>query len=105
MGKRFKKVNLWNISDEEKVKRGEIKPIEVEAQIDNGATSVVLPETIADELKLPVFRQTYVKYANEKMEIKDVVGGLRIEILGRSTVCEAIVGPQRKTGARRTVRT
>jgi len=89
MGKTIEKVKLWNIFDEEKV-------IEVEAQIDNGATTVVLPKKIAGELKLPIVRQTWVKYANDLREKKDVARGLIIEIKGRSTICEAIIEPKRE---------
>jgi clan AA aspartic protease len=98
MGKTIEKVKLWNILDEEKIKKGEISPIEVEAQIDNGATTAaVLPKTIAETLRLPVTRQTWVKYANEKKERKDVVRGLRVEIMGRDVTCDAVVEPDRET--------
>jgi predicted aspartyl protease len=97
MGKTMQKIKIWNFLDEEKIKRGEVLPIEVEAQVDNGATSVVLPKDIAERLNLPVARKTWVKYANEKRERKDVVRGLVIELLGRSTICEAIVEPERNT--------
>lgn len=97
MGKTFEKVKMWNFLDEERVKNHEILPIEVDAQIDNGATAaVILPKEIVDKLKLSVRRQTWVKYANETREKKDVVGGLVIEIMGRSITCDAIVEPKRK---------
>lgn len=97
MGKTMEKIKIWNFLDEEKIKRGDVLPIEVEAQVDNGATSVVLPKDIAEKLNLPVARKTWVRYANEKREKKDVVRGLVIEVLGRSTLCEAIIEPKRKT--------
>ncbi|MBM3237233.1 hypothetical protein FJZ31_13150 [Candidatus Poribacteria bacterium] len=111
--------SLKNFLDEAKIKRGEVLPLEVEAQVDNGATSVVFPKDVAERLNLAVARKTWVKYANqtfsfpkrkssiikkrrgiysiEKREQKEVVRGLVIEILGRSTICEAIVEPERKT--------
>lgn len=95
MGKTIARIKLWNVFDEEKVKKGEVLPIEVDAQIDNGATSVVLSKNIIDILKLQKSRETKVKYADGRISRRDVFLGLRIEILGRSTECEAILEPTR----------
>lgn len=44
MGKTIEKVKLWNIFNEEKIKSGEFKPLEVEEQVDNSVTAgVILP--------------------------------------------------------------
>lgn len=95
MGKTIVDAKLWNFLDEDKIRSGEISPIEVCAQIDNGATGVVLPEKLADELKLKKDGTTRVKYADERIEEKEVVIGLRVEIMGRKTSCDAIVEPKR----------
>lgn len=97
MGKTIVKAAFWNFLDEDKIKRGEILPLEVSAQIDNGATGVVIPEKLAQELNLKRNGRTKVKYANESIEEKDVVLGLRIEIMGRNTECTAVVEPKRTT--------
>jgi clan AA aspartic protease len=97
MGKVIEKVKLWNFLDEEKIKEGRLKPVEVEAQVDNGATTVVLPKDLADKLNLPVVRRTKVRYADERIGEREVVRGLVVEIQERSTICEAVVEPKRKT--------
>lgn len=47
MGKTIVDVKLWNFLEEDKIKSGELLPVFVSAQIDNGATGVVLPQTMA----------------------------------------------------------
>lgn len=98
MSKTIEKVKLWNIFDEEKIKKGELKPIEVEAQIDSGATAgVILPSKISKKLRLIPIRRTKVRYADMRIAERDVVGGLVIEILGRVEQCTAVVEPKRTT--------
>lgn len=97
MGKTIVDAKMWNFLDEDKIKNGEALPVEVSAQIDNGATGVVLPEKLARELNLKKNGRTKVKYANESIEEKDVVIGLRIGIMGREITCDAIVEPKRTT--------
>jgi clan AA aspartic protease len=91
MGKTIEKVKMWNILNKDKV-------IEVDAQIDNGATAgVILPLSIAKELQLETIRKTNVRYADMRVAEREVVGGLAIEILGRVEQCSAVVEPERTT--------
>ena len=56
---------------------------------------LVLPQSVVDELKLPVERTTTVKYANEITAQRDVVWGVEVEICGRKGVFEAVVEPNK----------
>jgi len=89
------KAKMWNALDEVKVRQRKVVPIEVEAQVDNGATTTVLPVSVAEELKLIKTGTTRVKYADERVEEREVAMGLRVEIMGRDTVCRAILEPRR----------
>ena len=89
------KAKMWNALDEVKVRQRKVVPIEVEAQVDNGATTTVLPVSVAEELKLIKTGTTRVKYADERVEEREVAMGLRVEIMGRDTVCRAILEPKR----------
>lgn len=60
------------------------KSIEIEAVIDAGATMVVLPQNIVDNLGLKKIRETRVRYANNKTELKPIYGVVTIEIKGRT---------------------
>ncbi|MBI4613983.1 MAG: aspartyl protease family protein [Planctomycetes bacterium] len=97
MGKVMAKVRMWNYSEEEKVKRGEVEPLEVEALVDTGSMSVVLPTWIVERLGLLVDGEVPVVFADGHKARRDLAWGLRIETLGRSTELRAIVEPGRDT--------
>lgn len=69
--------------------------VEIEAKVDTGATMLVLPGSLATQLNFPTIRKQRVKYANESTAEKDVVGGVEVEICGRTGWFEAIIEPQR----------
>ena len=95
MGKTMQKIKIWNIFDEEKIEQGKIFPLEVEAQVDNGAVRVILPSKIVEKLRLRPLGKTKVRYADMREAERDTVHGLVIEILGRRTDCSAIIEPNR----------
>jgi len=76
MGKVVEKVKLTSLFEPE-------KSLEVEAVIDTGATMVVLPMDIVEELGLRKMREVKVRYANNKVETKPIYG-VNIELKGRS---------------------
>jgi len=77
MGKVLEKAKITNLFDQ-------TKSAEVEAVIDTGATMLVLPQNLVDELQLRKIRETKVKYANNHLETKAIYGVVTIEIKGRS---------------------
>jgi predicted aspartyl protease len=72
--------------------------IELPAKVDTGATLLVLPQTVATELKLRPIRRQTVKYANEDTAEREVVGVVELEVCDRKGWFEAVVEP-RKTYA------
>ena len=87
MGKVIEKIRLTSLFDS-------TKSIEVEAIIDTGATMMVLPQNLVDELELRRIRETTVKYANGQRQKRSIYAGLVVELKGRvgnfETVAEAI---------------
>ena len=77
MGKVIEKIKITNYNNP-------TKSTEVEAVIDTGATMVVLPQNIVDELELKKIREVKVKYANNKTESKSIYGVATMEIKGRT---------------------
>lgn len=67
--------------------------VTVPAKVDTGATLLVLPESIVQELDLPQIRTQTVKYANEERADRPVVYGIELEVCGRKGVFEAVVEP------------
>jgi clan AA aspartic protease len=77
MGKVIERVKFTSLFDPN-------KSIEVEAVIDTGATMVVLPQNLVDELGLKKVREVKVRYANNATEVKSIYGVVTIEIKGRT---------------------
>lgn len=69
--------------------------IEIAGKVDTGATMLVLPGKVAEQLGLQTIRKQLVKYANESTEEKDVLWGVELEICGRKGVFSAIVEPKK----------
>ena len=84
MGKVVEKVKLTSLFEPE-------KSLEVEAVIDTGATMVVLPMDIVEELGLRKMREVKVRYANNKVETKPIYGVVNIELKGRSANLDVLV--------------
>lgn len=76
MGKVIERVKLTSLFDP-------AKSVEVDAVIDTGATMLVLPQNLIDELSLRKIREATVKYANDQRQRKSVYAGLLVEIKGR----------------------
>ncbi|MEW6481872.1 MAG: retroviral-like aspartic protease family protein [bacterium] len=91
MGKVIERVKMWNVWEEEQIKEGRSLPLEVEAIIDTGATRVLLPIDLVKRLGLKFSGRTKVRYADGRIEEKDVAFGLRIEILGRDTESMVVI--------------
>lgn len=70
--------------------------IEMKAKVDTGATLLVIPGAVAEELRFPSVRKQTVKYANEETAERDVVWGVELELCGRKGIFEAIVEPRKE---------
>lgn len=76
MGKVIEKVKLTNWFDS-------ARSVEVEAVIDTGATMMVLPKDIVNNLGLQKMEEVKVRYANNHVETKEIYGVVRLELKGR----------------------
>jgi clan AA aspartic protease len=77
MGKVMEKIRLTSLFEP-------TRSIEVEAVIDTGATMLVLPQELIDELDLRKMREARVRYTNNKTEIKSIYSVVTVEICGRA---------------------
>ncbi|HMF42158.1 MAG TPA: clan AA aspartic protease [Polyangia bacterium] len=92
------KLKMWNLTDLEDLKRGLIPPdavreMTVEALVDTGAVSLVIPEDVAHALGLSVIQVRTVIMADGNKRDLPTMGGMRIEICGRQMICDAYVTP------------
>jgi len=83
MGKVIEKVKLMNLFEP-------TKSVEVDAIIDTGATMLVLPQTIVDELGLRKIGDRRVKYANNQTQVKPVYRGVVVGIKGRDGISDVL---------------
>lgn len=74
-------------------KKGDFQTIS--AKVDTGATMLVIPQELANNLELPIMRKQFVKYANEQTAELVVVGGIELEVCGRVGNFEAVVQPNK----------
>jgi clan AA aspartic protease len=96
MGRVMQKIKLTNSHDEQDVRRGlitadQIRGIEIEALVDTGATMLMLPSDVVTTLGLLPDGYRRVKYADGRVREVPWVSGIRISILGRETVINALV--------------
>ena len=91
MGVAFTTVKISNII-------ANSEEVELRVKVDSGATMLVIPGWLQENLNFPVIRKQQVKYANEKLETKDVVYGVEIEVCDRKTVTTAVVARQKRYG-------
>ena len=98
MGKVMEKIRLTNSYDEDKVQSGYWKPeqirsLEIEALVDTGATMLMLPADVVERLGLTERGRREVRYANGQKDTVPWVGGVRLTILGRDMIADALVEP------------
>jgi len=96
MGKVTTRVRVTNQNDVENVRRGlappeSVRSLEVDALVDTGATLMALPSDLCERLGLAPEGTRKVRYADGRVAEIPWVASVRIEIVGRTTVCEALV--------------
>jgi len=92
----MQKIKLTNSQDEKDVRRGqmtaeEVRSVEIEALVDTGATMLMLPADVVTALGLLPDGYRKVRYADGRVTEIPWVSGIRINILGRDTVTNALV--------------
>lgn len=98
MGKVVERITLTNETDRENAVAGLVPPDAVRTEtiaglVDTGATTLALPADVVARLGLTPRGSRRIRYADgRREEIPWVFVG--VELLGRQTVCEALVLPE-----------
>jgi predicted aspartyl protease len=74
------------------------EPVELTVKVDTGATILVLPGWLQEQLQFPVIRRQLVRYANEETAEREVVYGVEVTVCGRTGVFEAVIEPAKRYG-------
>jgi predicted aspartyl protease len=103
MGRITVSIEIANYLDVGRAAEGTLDPAKIrrtmiQAVVDPGATKLVLPKTLVEELALPPFKsKVKVAYADGRRGVRKETGGVFLSLQGRSGVFTAIVEPKRTT--------
>jgi clan AA aspartic protease len=96
MGAIRTKIILVNSVDEALSAMGQLAPekvrrMEVDALVDTGAVSSVLPIQVVEQLGLTLRGHRLAQYADGRTEVISVTGPVTFQVLGRETIEQAMV--------------
>jgi predicted aspartyl protease len=72
-----------------------VKHCSLPGVVDSGAARLVLPQRVADALRLQDDGETTVRYADQRREKRRLVSNVWLQLLGRHGVFSAVVEPDR----------
>jgi predicted aspartyl protease len=89
-----------NYVDIIKAQEGSLRPdqvrrLRIRGWVDSGATMLVLPKAVANELGLQLADPISVRYADGRRAQRRRAGGAYVELLGRGDTFTAVVQPKR----------
>jgi predicted aspartyl protease len=77
---------------------GAVRHTTIRGVVDSGATRLVLPKAVAEQLGLPVKRgKIRVRYADGRRSLRTEVESVHLQLQGRDGVFSAVVEPKRET--------
>ena len=95
-------VELANYRDVSLARQGKLSPEKVRRMtirgvVDPGASRLVIPSAVADQLGLPRSERVRVTYADGRKGWRDTADGVWLSLLGRDSVYVAILEPKRES--------
>ena len=82
------------------IAKPELEEIDALALVDTGSLELCVPQTVANQLRLPVMQEREVTLASGERRLVPYVGGVRIEVFGRMTTVSAnVLGDEVLLGA------
>jgi clan AA aspartic protease len=100
MGRVTVEVELRNYGDTILAERGQLAPDQVRKAtlsgvVDTGATQLIIPGRVANELGLEKVGDAYVRFADNRRESRTVVRDAEVRLLDRRATFNAVVEPNR----------
>ena len=98
MGEIVVNIKLENFVDQDhfldsKIPETAIRRHDMQAVVDTGARTLMLPQEVVDKLGLRMVGEVIVVYADERREKRSMAGPVSLKIGDRSMIAECIVGP------------
>ena len=75
----------------------QVRRVKVRGVVDTAATRLVLPKSAAKALGVRPMGKITARYADGRKAVRQLVDGVHLELLGRSSVFKAAVEPRRET--------
>jgi predicted aspartyl protease len=102
MGRIKVEVELANNGDLEAAERGDlpvdqVRRVTIVGVVDSGASRLVLPTAVANQLGLRITGKIKVTYADGRTAKRDRAEGVHLKLLGRQSVFRASLEPKRQT--------
>ena len=100
MGRFFVELKLANRIDAADAQRGLLAPekvrqVTVSGLVDTGATRLVIPTSVAEQLGAREVGEIQVRYADRRRETRQLVDDVLVELQGRLATFRAVVEPNR----------
>lgn len=100
MGRFAIDIELANNRDLLKAEDGElpdekVRRVRIRGVVDTGASRLVIPKTVVEQLGLKITGKVGVRYADGRRAVRSVVDNVHVSLLGRSSVFKATVEPKR----------
>ena len=104
MGRFSVDLELANNNDIARAEAGDIpankvRRLGLRGVMDSGATRLVIPESVAQQLGLQIAGQVGVRYADGRTTQRSIAGGIHLTWGGRSSVFNAIIEPERESAS------
>jgi predicted aspartyl protease len=95
-------IEVANFEDLALVHRGmlpadQVRRRTIDAMVDSGATKLVLPQAVVEQLGLPLGNPVRVRYADGRQARRREAKGVFLKLLGRDGTFTAISEPKRET--------
>ena len=102
MGRITVEIALANNQDVQMADRGllpveQVRRARLAGVVDTGATHMVLPEQIVQQLGVPLRGDAMVRYTDLRSATRPMAAEISLELAGRSGTFRAIVAPERTT--------
>ena len=102
MGRFSVDVELANNEDVMLLRLGQItadqvRRVTIRGVVESGATRLVIPGSVAKQLGVPKAGKINARYADGRQRVRELVDGVHLELLGRSSVFKAAVEPKRES--------
>jgi predicted aspartyl protease len=93
----FELMNYYDVQQAEHghLPPGKIRRVALQGAVDTGATRLVLPKGVVDLLGLKAGGTATVHYGDRSTQTRDMVNDAFVQLLGRGSVFNAIVEPNR----------